>query len=145
MRNALKITVSIACLAAVPSVAIAATASGSGKPFAINCYNEQFKPKKIVLACGDAGSWLGKLKWSSWNATSASATGVYNANDCTPTCAAGHIKSGPVKVTLSKVKTCAGQTHLAFKRAAFTYTGTKPKGAPAKFAFRCPPALPGSY
>lgn len=145
MRNALKITVAVACLAAVPSVAIAATASGSGKPFAINCYQEQFKPKKIVLACGDAGIWLGKLKWSSWNATSATGTGAYNANDCTPNCSAGKVNSFPVKVTLSKVKTCSGQTHLAFKQAALTYTGTKPKSAPAKINFRCPPALPGSY
>lgn len=144
MRNALKITVAVACLAAVPSVALAATASGSGKPDAINCYQLQFKPKKIVLACGDAGSWLGKLKWSSWGATSATGTGVYNANDCTPDCASGQIKSGPVKVTLSKPKTCPGQTHPAFKQAALTYTGTRPKAAPAKVTFRCP-VLPGEY
>jgi hypothetical protein len=145
MRGALKVTVAIVCLAAVPSVALAATASGSGKPFAINCYQEQFKPKKIVLSCGDAGSWLGKLKWSSWNGTSAKGTGLYNAKVCTPDCAAGKVKSYPVAVTLSKVKACSGQTHLAFKQAALTYTGAKPKVAPAKFKFRCPPGLPGAY
>ena len=138
MRNALKVTVAIACLAAVPSVALAATGSTSGKPFAINCNALQFKPKKIVLACGDAGSWLSTLKWTSWSATQASGTGVYNANDCTPNCAAGQIKSGPVNVTLSTPKTCPSQTHPAFKRVALTYTGTRPKGAPANFRFVCP-------
>lgn len=145
MRNALKITVAIACLAVVPSVALAATTSGSGKPFAINCSNEQFKPKKIVIACGDAGIWLSKLKWSSWSGSSAKGAGSYNANTCTPDCATGKIKSYPVKVTLSKPKTCSGQTHRAFKQAALTYTGTRPKGAPARLSFRCPPSLPGAY
>jgi hypothetical protein len=144
MRNALKIVVAIACLAAVPSVALAATAGTSGKPFAINCNNEQFKPKRIVIACGDAGIFLGKLKWSSWSASSAKGTGTYNQNDCTPDCAAGKFKSTPVKVTLSKVKTCPGQSQPAFKQAALTYTGTRPKGAPAKLSFRCP-VLPGEY
>jgi hypothetical protein len=144
MRNALKIAAVVAFLA-VPSMAVAATASGSGKPFAINCNNEQFKPKRIVLACGDGGTWLGKLKWSSWNGASAKATGNYSAINCTPDCAAGHVKSAPVKVTLSKPKTCAGQTNPAFKRATFTYPGTRPKGAPLKLTFRCPPGLPGGY
>jgi hypothetical protein len=145
MRNALKIAVAIACLAAVPSVALAATGSTSGKPFAINCNSEQFKPKRITLACGDAGTWLAKLNWSSWSGTSASGAGTYNVNTCTPDCAAGKSKSYPVKVTLSKVKTCPSQTHPAFKQAALTWTGTKPANAPAKLSFRCPPALPGEY
>jgi hypothetical protein len=145
MRNALKIVIAIACLAAVPSVALAATGTTSGKPFAINCNNEQFKPKRIVLACGDAGTWLAKLKWSSWSGTGATGAGTYNANTCTPDCAAGKIKSYPVKVTLSKVKTCPGQTNPAFKQAALTWTGAKPRSAPAKVSFRCPPVLPGGY
>ena len=145
MRNALKIIVATVCLAAVPSVAVAATAaSASGKPFAINCSTEKFKPKRIVIACGDAGIWLGKLKWSSWTGASAKGTGVYNQNDCTPDCATGKIKSYPVQVTLSKVKTCPGQTNPAFKHAALTFTGTRPVGAPAKVTFRCP-VLPGEY
>jgi hypothetical protein len=144
MRNALRIAVAVACLAAVPSVALAASGSTSGKPFAINCNNLQFKPKRIVIACGDAGIWLGKLKWSSWNGASAKGSGIYNQNDCTPDCASGKIKSYPVKVTLSKVKTCPGQTQRAFKQAALTYTGTRPQGAPAKETFRCP-VLPGEY
>jgi hypothetical protein len=141
MRNALKLTVLIALLA-TPSIAAAA---GSGRTLAINCGQEQFKPKKIVVACGEGGIWLSKLKWSSWNGSQASASGSYNANDCTPDCAAGHVHSYPVKVMLSKPKTCPSQTARAFKQAALTYTGTRPKGAPAKLTFSCPPVLPGGY
>jgi len=145
MRNALKITVAVACLAAVPSVAFAATAGAGGKPYAINCSSEQFKPHRITIACGDAGIWLSKLKWSRWNATSATGTGTYNQNNCTPDCASGHVKTYPVKVSLSKPKTCAGQSHLAFKQAALTFTSTPaPKGA-GKVSFRCPATLPGGY
>jgi hypothetical protein len=141
MRNALRITIVVALLATIPSIA---SAAGGGKPFAINCNQEQFKPKKIVLSCGDGASWLGKLKWSSWGASSAKASGTYNAIDCTPSCAAGHVKSSPVTVTLSKPKTCASQAQPAFKRAALTFTGTRPMGAPANVSFRCP-VLPGQY
>jgi hypothetical protein len=144
MRKALKITIAVVCLAAVPSAALAATGSTSGKPFAINCANTQFKPKKIVIACGDAGIWLGKLRWSSWGATSASGSGVFNWNDCTPNCSKGQIKSVPVKVTLSKPKTCPGQTNPDFKQAALTYTGARPKYHPATVKFTCP-VLPGQY
>ncbi len=145
MRNAPKIIVAIACLAAVPSVAVAATASGSGKPFAINCYKEQFKPKRITIACGDAGIWLSKLKWSSWSGSNAKGAGTYNQNDCTPDCASGKIMTYPVDVTLSKPKSCPGQTQLAFKRAALTFTGTPPPGrGVGKLTFRCP-VLPGEY
>jgi hypothetical protein len=144
MRNALKISVAIGCLAAVPSVALAATGSTSGKPLAINCATTQLKPKKIVVACGDAGIWLSKLKWSSWGATRASGSGVFNWNDCSPTCSAGKIKTGPVKVTLSNPKTCPGQAQPDFKRASLTYTGTAPKYHPATVKFSCP-VLPGQY
>ena len=144
MRHALKITVIVAVLGAIPAVA-SAPAAGAGHILAINCNQEQFKPKRIVLACGDGASWLGKLKWSSWSGSTATASGVYDAIDCTPSCAAGHVKSSPVKVTLSKPKGCAGQAQQAFKRAALTYTGTRPQGAPTKLSFRCPPALPGGY
>jgi hypothetical protein len=143
MRNALKITILVAFLA-VPSLALAATSAGSGKSLAINCDREQFKPKRIVLACGDAGVWLGKLKWSSWTGSTASATGTYNENTCVPDCAAGKIKSYPVKVTLSHPKTCSIQANPAFRRAALTYTGKRPKGASTKVTFICP-RLPGGY
>jgi hypothetical protein len=144
MRNALKISVAVACLAALPSVALAATSGTSGKPLAINCNVLKFKPKKIVIACGDGGIWLSKLRWSSWNATGATGAGTYNQNNCTPNCVNGHINSAPVKVTLSKPKMCPSQSHPAFKQATLTYTGTRPKGAPAKVKFICP-VLPGGY
>lgn len=144
VRGALKIAVVMALVTA-PSVALASSGS-PGRVLAINCNSEQYKPKRIVISCGDGSTWLGQLKWSSWGHASAAATGKYHAVNCTPDCAAGHTQSYAIKVTLSKPKTCPEQTHSAFKQVTLTYTtGPRPKGAPAKLALRCPPKLPGQY
>jgi hypothetical protein len=143
MRKAIKITIVLAMLA-VPSAALAASTSG---PQAINCSQLKTKPTRITLSCGDAGTWLGKLKWSTWNKTQAVANGNFSANNCTPDCASGKTHSVAVTVTLSKVKNCPGQGQVspAFKHATITYKGTRPKGAPLSVNFRCPPGLPGAY
>ena len=134
----MKITIVLTLLAA-PSAALAAN---TGRTQAINCVQLQFKPKRITLSCGDGGTWLGKLKWSSWSKTQAVATGNFSANDCAPTCVAGHTHSVAVQVTLSKSKTCPGWLNPAFKHAAIVYKTTRPKGAPLKVNFTCPP---GAY
>jgi hypothetical protein len=141
MRNAIKITIVLALLA-VPSAAIAAN---TGQPQAINCQTLKFKPQRITLSCGDGGTWLGKLKWSSWTKTQAVANGNYTANNCSPTCVAGHTHSVAVKVTLSNAKMCPNQVNPAFKQAVISYKGTRPKGAPLKYNFKCPAGLPGAY
>ena len=141
MRNAIKIMIVLGLLA-VPSAALAANAS---QPQAINCQSLKFKPQKITLSCGDGGTWLGKLKWSSWTKTQAVANGNFTANNCSPTCVAGHTHSVAVKVTLSKPKMCPNQVNPAFKQATLVYKGKRPNGAPLNVNFRCPAALPGAY
>ncbi|HUA72513.1 MAG TPA: hypothetical protein VMA96_15565 [Solirubrobacteraceae bacterium] len=141
MRNAIKLTILLALLA-VPSAALAANTS---QPQAINCQNLKFKPQRITLSCGDGNTWLGKLKWSSWGKTQAVANGNYTYNDCTPSCVAGHDHSVGMKVTLSNPKTCPNQVNPAFKQAVISYKGTRPKGAPLKYNFKCPAGLPGAY
>jgi hypothetical protein len=142
MRHALKIMIVLGLLA-VPSAALAA--GSAGQPQAINCQSLKFKPGKITLSCGDGGTWLGKLKWSSWTRTQAVANGSYSAINCTPDCAAGKTHSVAVKVTLSKPKMCPNQVNPAFKQAVIAYKGARPRGAPLTFKFRCPQGLPGAY
>jgi hypothetical protein len=142
MRKALKITI-VLVLLAVPSAAFAA--SSASQPWAINCQQLKYKPTRITLSCGDGGTWLGKMKWSSWSNTQAVGSGNFTAIACTPDCAAGHTHSVPVKVTLSTVRTCPGQVQKSFKKAAIVYKKTRPKGAPLKINFRCPSQLPQGY
>jgi hypothetical protein len=133
MRNALKLTIAVLLLT-VPGVAVAA----SHHVRAINCGREQYKPTRINLSCGDAGIWLGRLRWSSWHRTVALATGNYNENTCTPTCSAGRMVSRPVTVTLSRPKACPGRIHLAFGRAKFAFPSGGPPYAYHRYTFRCP-------
>lgn len=142
MRNALRMTIVAGLLAAVPAVAAGATAGSQVR--AITCFGEKYKPTRITLSCADAGTWLGKLKWTHWNGTTATATGAYNENTCTPTCSAGHNVSKPVEVTLSKPKTCPGQAHPGFGRATFSFPSGSPPSPYHHFTFTCP-VLPGQY
>jgi hypothetical protein len=144
VRGVLRIAVVLA-LAAAPSAALAASNS-SGRVWAINCTREQYKPKRIVISCGDGSTWVGSLKWTKWGRKTATATGNYNVINCTPDCAAGKDHSYAVTIRLSKPKTCPGHTHAAFKQLAIDYTsGTRPTGAPVKVSERCPATLPGEY
>jgi hypothetical protein len=135
MRHSVKLVVVVALLA-VPSIAVAA--GSANQTWAINCTREQYKPARIIVSCGDAGIWLGKLKWTRWNGHTAQANGVYNENTCTPTCAAGHNVSRPVRVTLSQPRTCPGHAHPAFKRATFAFPSGAPPAAYHRFTFSCP-------
>jgi len=132
VRNALRIAI-VVTLLGVPAVATA----GGHQVWAINCTREQYKPARIILSCGDAGIGLGKLKWSRWGHATATATGSYYENTCTPTCAAGHFVSRPVEVTLSKPKACPGRVHPAFRRATLTFPSGAPPSAYHRFTFRC--------
>ena len=134
MRGALRIAIVITSLA-VPSIAIAA---GANQIRAINCGREQYKPSRIILSCADAGIWLGRLRWSSWNRTRAVASGDFSENTCTPTCSAGHAVTRPVTVTLSAPQTCPGRAHPAFRRATFTFPSGAPPYAPRRYWFDCP-------
>ena len=136
MRHSFKLAVVVVAVLAIPSIAIAA--GSSNQTWAVNCSREQYKPARIVLSCGDAGIWLGQLKWSRWTATTATGSGAYNENTCTPTCSAGHTVSRPVNVTLSKVHTCPGRAHRAFGLATFTFPNGQPPQAYRHFKFSCP-------
>ena len=67
-----------------------------------NCTTPTVEPAEIVLACADYGVMLDGLHWTSWTATSTTAVGTLEYNDCTPSCAAGHHQEIPgATVTLT--------------------------------------------
>ncbi len=124
----------MAAALAVPSVATA----GSAQTWAITCGREQYRPHRIILSCGDAGIWLGNLKWTSWSREQAHATGTYYENTCTPPCSAGHTVSWPVKLTLSVKGVCPGRAHPVFALARLAFPHGVPPLAYHRFQFRCP-------
>jgi hypothetical protein len=81
-------------------------------------------PTELVLACGDGNYFLDKLKWRRWGAASATATGVAEANKCTPNCASGHFKSYRITATASKLATCGKARY--YSRLVIVYPGARP-------------------
>jgi len=75
-----------------------------------DCQNTQVEPRLFVVACADHNSFLTNLTWSSWTPATASASGTYWQNDCTPDCAMGRFEASPgATIELSRpIATSAG-------------------------------------
>jgi hypothetical protein len=86
------------------------------------------RPAKITITCADANFYVTGLRWSSWNAKTASAAGVAHVNDCMPYCAAGTFHTYPAALTLSRPAVCHGR--LVFGKLAWRFTSAKPKDQP---------------
>lgn len=112
-------------------VAPAAALASGGKVYVTNCTHADYKPKVIIMACGDEGAYVQKMTWSKWNSTGASGSGTYTYKTCSPNCAAGGTKSVPAKVALSKPKACPkAKKGKVFTEIAVTFTGRPPSGDP---------------
>ena len=134
-------------LAALPAVAftappaVAFASSSSRQVRATNCDKELYKPATIILTCGDANTYLTKMKWSSWSTAKAAGSGTYTYNLCTPDCAAGQFKSYPVTAALSEPKRCSRQTHKVFNILVVTFPHGRPsyvRSGTDRFALGCP-------
>ena len=113
------LTTGIMAVAAVP-------ASAAGRAQVNNCGTLEIKPTDLVLACADANAMLTELKWSGWSNGRAKGSGVYELNDCKPTCVAGTTNSYPVRVLLSKPKVQGGERVLS--KVTMTFTAKSPTG-----------------
>jgi hypothetical protein len=107
----------------------AANAAGASHTLIPGCGDSaSYKPKSVIIACGDGAFRVAKLKWSSWRNTKAVGKGTAKVNTCKPNCAAGKFKSYPVKLTADKPGSCPNGKR-AFTRLTYTFSDTKPKGA----------------
>ena len=83
------------------------TSQASGYPtvssavYATNCGTLSQKPTSLTIYCADAGVSVIKIVWKSWGKNGATGTGVYSANNCTPTCAGGTFINAPVTIKLA--------------------------------------------
>ncbi|HYP56119.1 MAG TPA: hypothetical protein VEQ41_07455 [Solirubrobacterales bacterium] len=119
-------SVALAALLAVASVAPAATQDRAY--VASQCDNAAFKPKMIVLACGDAGLAATKLQWKSWGTSSAAGAGTGRVELCEPSCAEGKVARAPMRIVLSKPRLCPQDGKRHFTRARYTWADTVPTG-----------------
>jgi hypothetical protein len=95
---AIALTVTALVAASAPFAAHAATtheathdthASAAPSVAVYDCQNQpQVRPRTFDLFCDGSGSFTG-LRWSVWNASTATATGVLYVDNCEPNCAQG--------------------------------------------------------
>jgi hypothetical protein len=74
---------------------------------------EQQKPELVYFACADGNEGIGKIEWSTWEATGARGVGEYFANDCELDCASGTFEFARVNVAIDRPMGVDGKVHLA--------------------------------
>jgi hypothetical protein len=93
----------------------------------------------VILACADAGLGVRKIVWLGWGQPVAAGVGTAFANDCTPTCAAGHFHRYPAVLLLSGRQRCADK--IAYRKATVAIVGESPPAwrtvADATYPLRC--------
>jgi len=82
--------------------------------YVTNCGSIDYKPTALVKFCADAGVEITQIEWESWSSQKAVGTGVYEINDCEPSCVAGKLHFATVEITLRKSKSIGGKETLTF-------------------------------
>jgi hypothetical protein len=110
--------------------------------FPSRCINERYRPRSVVVACGDGNLYLTSLRWRHWNQTKTLGRGIAHANDCRPYCAAGHFHSYRVRIWLGRPRRCPDQEVVQYKRALISYPAPRYPGGPRSYSvhFACPSA-----
>jgi hypothetical protein len=90
--------------------------------YAPNCVGKpRFKPRSIILACADDGLLVTKIHWTRWTRQIATGVGVYNWNDCKPSCVAGHFHArAGARLKLYSVARCRSKGFLEFTHLRLT-------------------------
>jgi hypothetical protein len=91
-----------------------------------DCAGAAFKPREVILTCGDAGLVATKLQWTQWSPNSARGAGVGEEKVCTPNCAEGRVARGPMRLSLSRPRLCAQDGKRHFTKVHYAW----PDGAP---------------
>lgn len=117
----------VTMLALAGVIAIPALASATERRVVGNCTTSQVRPVRIVIYCADDNAELTHLHWRNFGGATATASGSYFVNDCTPNCAAGRFHSYPMRVALSNARTCPDK-HDDYRSASVTFTAARPPG-----------------
>jgi hypothetical protein len=123
--------------AALGAAVLAAAAQAGGPNAVVNCLGKPVaKPKAIVFACGDGNFGAKTLAWTGWGEPFAAAVGTGYANDCTPTCAAGHFHDYRIVIVASAPKPCHGKLAYTTLTTAFVGPGPSPGASVADSTYR---------
>jgi hypothetical protein len=82
--------------------------------YVTNCGILDYKPVAMLKYCGDTSVGIDEITWLSWSAKGAAGEGIYQINDCEPSCDAGKLHYAEVQITVNKAKIIDGKQALTF-------------------------------
>ncbi len=143
LRSPAALAAAVCCLAASAAcgAGVAAAQPALARPtVSLSCLGKPtVKPSEVVLACADAGLGVRRIVWLGWGQPVAAGVGTAFANDCTPTCAAGHFHTYRAVLLLGGAQRCAGK--IAYRTATVAIVGAPPPAwttaADATYPLRC--------
>lgn len=132
-RAATALALAVASVAAVPASGLArpgaqARAAATNVYLTGDCRHPQSTPSTVILACGDANTFVRSLRWTHWNTSLAVGRGTLSVNSCVPNCAAGHFQSYPAVLQVSRAIACGASHSVQYTRATLFLNGRRPGG-----------------
>ncbi len=100
-----------------------------------NCGILDYKPTAMLKFCVETSVGIDKIQWLTWNAEGATGKGLYQINDCQPTCEVGKIHFAKVEISLSKGKIINGKRALTFITIESANNGKLPLSNSSKDAW----------
>jgi hypothetical protein len=128
----------------VCAVAVAVAKPAEKTYVTSDCSGAAFKPKSIVLTCGDAGLVVTKVQWPQWGANEARGAGLGQQKVCKPNCAAGKVAKAAMKVVLSNPKLCPQDEKRHFTKLRYKWIPAAPGEGPRQGNIPLPCSLAGS-
>jgi hypothetical protein len=95
-----------------------------------------YRPHSFLLSA-DGTFGLGRVRWTAYGGSTATATARASVDDCVPNCAAGRVHHPPARLTLSRVVDCDGTEIYA--RLRYELTGSLPEGFPRRRGYSMRP------
>jgi hypothetical protein len=145
--TALAVSVPFAAHAATAQDAAHQTDASAAPSVAVyNCQNQpQVRPGTYFLLCDGSAAFTG-LHWSTWNASTAAATGVQWVNSCLPNCAHGTWSHRTVDLIFWRSLPVKGHHgERGYSQMTVLYPGAPTPGSPASSSNAYTQTPPGGF
>ena len=119
---------------AVPSAILGSrreNTAASTQRYLPNCVGQPlFRPRSVTLACADGYFGVDRISWVAWGSVRAVGLGRAWANDCKPSCVAGHTRHYSAVLILTGSQRCPSG-ELAYRKITYGFIGRSPFPADA--------------
>jgi len=106
--------------------------------FPPRCQEGAYRPRSVIVTCGDANFRLRKIRWRGWTRNVATGRATAMANDCTPSCVAGTFRRYKVAVRAYRPRRCPESGRYQYTRLRIRFIGRKWNPGPRRFVQRFP-------